>query len=189
MHFKGIKFAAVAVIAVLVFGLLLGGNFVYGKVTSDQPLFKSFQNVPEVKEVRIIKNTKKEMEILVVLAEVDDLAATYRNLVQTVQPIAGTRECRLLLTDERSDELVNAYYDIHYLIQEGIATGSFAAMAEQVDTRLSPLGLARQRVFVANDYVFVQLHRDGKYLYEVVPRLATAAVAVVPAETAEGVNG
>lgn len=189
MFWKGIKYTAVAAFAVLIFGLLLGGGFLYGKVTSDQPLLKSFQNIPEVTDVQIVKNTKKEMDILVVLSEVDDLAATYRSLAQAVQPVAGTKECRLLLTDNRSEELLSAYYDIHYLIQESIATGSFTEMSEKVRKQINNYQITRHRVFIANDYVFVQLHRDGKYLYEVIPRQDDAAVAVVQADAVRRGNG
>jgi hypothetical protein len=189
MDLKGIKLTAVLLIAVLMFGLLLGGKYVYGKVTSDQPLFKSFQNVPEVTGVQILKNTKKEMEILVTLAEVDDLAVAYHNLAQMAQPVAGDRECRLILTDARNEILAKAYYDIHYLIQESIATGAFAAMADKVEERIDRTEINRHRVVVGNEYVFVQLHHDGQYLYEIIPRQEKTAVTVMPADTVRRIKG
>jgi hypothetical protein len=179
MQLKGLRLSMIALITLLSLGLLMGGSIVYNKYTSDQPLFKALNGIQEVKNIQLLKNDKKGMTVLAELNEVEDLSSAYRKIAEAVAPVAGSKPYRILLTDNRSTELESVYYRIHYTLQEGIATGNFSVMANDLESRLAEMGFHHYRVYVAQDYVFLQIHQDGKYLYDILPRSADGQVAVV----------
>ncbi len=189
MQFKGIRWLAVALAAVLLLGLLLGGRLVYDRVTADQPLFKSLSELKEVKASKIDNNTANSLDIRIELNAVDDLAVSCERMAAAVAPVAGTKPYRLLLTDNRSAALAAAYHQIHFALQEGVATGDFTAMGARVSNYLNEAGLSEHRITVARDFVFVQIHQGDAYLYEIIPRTQAAWVAVLPPEIAGGEQG
>lgn len=146
---------------------------VYRYSRVDQPLAHFLSQRRDVASFRLAE-VGGEVELRVRLGRVDNLRETYLALDQGVRAILGNRPFRLVVEDERDQRLVEDYYRLHYLIQEGLATGRFTEMAAGVEARARELGLDEARVFVDVDRLFVQLRRGDRYLYEVIARRPAA---------------
>jgi len=155
--------------ALLVFLALWEGNIWIQERTVMQPLERSLKSLSGVTDVTC-QESSSQVTVSVRLASVPDLFSTYSDIEKTVKRFLGKKSFVIQLQDHRTPALEEAYYNIHFDVQEAIATGGFARMADAVSKKVKAMGLDRYRIFVGPMSVYVQLHQGGDYLYEIVPR-------------------
>lgn len=161
---------AIGVAAMLVtLGLLYCGQLGLKKVVVDDPIANLYRTSPDVVKYQM-ERTSAGITFRVKLREVKDLMVAYRTLEEQTANLMKGRPFRIVLEDERDEELSRAYYRIHFSIQEALATGEFTKMAETVERLTGEMGIRYHRVYVDDRNVYVQIHANGRYLYEVVPR-------------------
>lgn len=164
-------------VVLLSFGVALGAFYgvqrlLYREQVA-QPLEEAFRAVAGVQAVQVT-NGPRGVRIAVELGPVEDFQATYGELERVATETAGTN-WQLEVLDRRGplDEL---YYRWHFVIQQGIATGRFENMIQELDRRAAQAGVDRYRVHVGPEAVYVQIHAGEHYLYERVPRPGTPVV-------------
>lgn len=153
------------------FTVLYAVNLLYGKFTVGEPLDRVFKESPAVLSHAVVKREPVTV-VRVKLAEVADLHEEVRALEDRAEGVLKGRDVRVVVEDTRDKALSDAYYSMHFYIQEALATGRFSDMADRVAMRAREAGLERYRVYVGDDNVYVQLHLNGHYLYEILPRRA-----------------
>lgn len=166
-------------VAVFVGVILLGlgaRSFYYQKGVVD-PLASVAKAVPGVVSLEVVPSVDGDKDVLAHLGPDVELEKVYKELEELASAKLGQSFGHLILQDRRTPDLARSYYSIHFTIQQGISTGLFASMAEQIDARLGESTQLEHRVFVGDRQVFVQLHEEENYLYEVVPRPQIAAVS------------
>jgi len=168
---RSLKFPIViaAFVAVLLLGVAARQVYVKSRVVD--PLARVAEEVRGVKGVRVEERSGLK-DVVVALGPDAYLEEAYGEVERTARSVLGRSFGRIRLEDRRSPRLEEAFYSVHFFVHEGISTGRFAEMASRFDERLSELGIARRRVFVADRHVFVQLYDGEHYLYEVVPRVS-----------------
>ncbi|MDP2857368.1 MAG: hypothetical protein Q8P50_05245 [Bacillota bacterium] len=170
MSRKSLKGLIVIVVSAAVgFGLFFGVNLILVNRTVTKPLENSLRQVPGVLSVKAHEGSGR-LKIDVSLGQVQDFHETYSSLVRRVSEIVGKREYELDILDHRDDQLEMAYYQMHYDIQEAIATGGFSRMASALEQHSRDLGLSGAKVFVDQRAVYLQLQSGSNYLYAVFPR-------------------
>lgn len=150
-------------------GVLVAGQLLWQKYAVAKPLGAGLRDIPGVQTAAWEEGKNGDISINVTLAGVGNLAATYGDIEATAKNILGRRPARIILTDSRTPELEALHYDVHFHLQEAIATGNFAVMAERVQAKAAAAG-AEARVHVDARAVYLQLARGGAALYDVVPR-------------------
>ena len=163
-----------AIVVILVsaaagFGLFFCINLLLVNRTVTKPLESSLRQVPGVLSVKASEGTGR-LKIDVTLGQVPDFHRAYSSLVRRISEITGKREYELSILDHRDDRLETAYYQMHYDIEEAIATGGFSRMAGALEQRSRDLGLSASKVFVDQKGVYLQLESGSSYLYAVFPR-------------------
>ena len=107
---------------------------------------------------------------MIELAPGADLRTAYTTAHALAQARLGDAFGGIRVRDDRDDRLADSFYRMHFHIQQGIATGMFTAMADDIEAIARADSLTAHQIFVADDNVYVQLELDGRALYEVVPR-------------------
>jgi len=172
---RNIRIAVVILSSVVVFGVLYAGNIWLTRRTVMQPLERSLREIAGVTDVKIAE-TSTEVSVNVKMGAMPDLRTAYLEIDKHVKDLASRKQIDLHIEDRRSPALEDAYYNIHFDVQQAIATGGFAQMADNVGKKMKALGIEKYRVFVDSDDVYVQMQQGSDYLYEVVPRPETTVV-------------
>lgn len=182
----GLRVPVIILVFILGLGGLLGLNYAYQYSRVDQPLNRYFAQRADVREFHINERGGR-LEISVSLQRpVSNLREAYLSLEKGVGDVLGNRRFRLNIVDNRDARLLDDYYRLHYSLQEALSTGQFSAMAMAVSDQGSALGLDEARVFVDERYLYLQLRRGDRYLYERLPRLAADQVSELDVKGGRG---
>lgn len=170
MDLQGMRWPVLIGSVLVTFAVLFGGFALYRHQAVDGSIVREYRNQPGVHDVTIDGATGGVMTVTVSLGPEAELARLYNHLQDTADRLLGPGRYRLVLQDQRGQDVSAAFYEMHFSLQEANATGRFTAMAEAVRQIAADAGLTHHRVDVGDDYIYVTLEKDGQYLYEVLPR-------------------
>jgi hypothetical protein len=111
------------------------------------------------------------------LGKVSYLKDTYDRLEKSMSERLGRHSGKIYLSDNRSRLLISDYYNIHYFLEEAASQGDFSAMRDRTFQYLSDKGIDFDLV-VGRDNLYVSLQKNGRYLYEIIPRSDNAKPVV-----------
>lgn len=168
MNLQQIRWPVVIVALALTLGVLFGAGWLLKSQTVDQPLQQLMAREPQVAASSLLREGD-EMIIQVSLKQSIDLQTTYAQLNQDIRKIMGSAAYRIKVQDQRTPALEQAVRRIDLYVQEAMATGQFATMADRVEAEAQKLG-ATATVGVDSDRVYVTVELGDHYLYHVVER-------------------
>lgn len=178
MNLRNLKWPLVAVSLVVTLGVMLGMTYLVRQSMESAPLRKFYATHPEVYRADIQRDGDR-YDITLTMGPVSDFRQAYLALdAGTRAVLKDSKAYTLHIADGRNQALVDDYYQLHFGLQSGIATGDFNTMAKDFDARSQELGLNQSKVWVDSDRLYVQLEGHGGYLYEVLPRLNQPAQGV-----------
>lgn len=169
MKVFGLDARIVAMSFLLTFGVLAGGRIAAYHVQVERPLEAFLSQRADVLEYSLVK-TAPGLEIHVRLADVRDIQSTYVHLAAGLARAGGKAPAKLVIGDARTGELTRVYQRMRLAVEEAISRGTFREMARTIDEEATRAHLDRWGVYVDSGYVYVQLHKGARYLYEVIPR-------------------
>ncbi|HWR41933.1 hypothetical protein [Sporomusa sp.] len=159
---------------VLTLAALFGGQLLWNKYAVANPINKTFQNIDGIESVSVGrlneqgKNSDK-IKIYVKLTHVPNLQKVYGEMADGLKRVDGGKKYDIVIQDNRTPELEQFYYSIHYSIQEAIFTGNFATMAERIESKSSSAGVETQ-TYVDTKNVYVKMTKGTSDMYVVVAR-------------------
>lgn len=168
MTWQNLRWPVVAAVMIVTLAALFGAGFLLKNQTVEQPLQMLYAGSPAVESYEV-ERMSDGYEITVKLKETPDLAAAYQDLHKQTQKIMKEVPFQLKLEDKRSPELEQAFSRINLFVQEALATGHFAEMADRVEEEAAKAGLTA-RFNVDESRVYVQLHDKDAFLYSVSQR-------------------
>lgn len=151
--------------------VLFGGQTIWHAFAVAKPLDNAFEAIDGVQSVTWNKEKDDQAAVVlqVSLDQVANLQTTYLDIQERAKNILGKSAFRIVIHDNRNPELEQIYHEMHYHIQEAIATGRFGDMAGQISEQAIAAG-ADAQVYVDAANVYLQLSRGDADLYRVVPR-------------------
>ncbi|HYG58314.1 MAG TPA: hypothetical protein VD902_09670 [Symbiobacteriaceae bacterium] len=170
MNLQNLRWHIVAATMAVTVALLFGVSYVLNSQTVEQPLKAMLAGSAQVDSHRIERQGSRYV-ITVKLKDVPDLAQAYRTLHDEAGKVLKGADFALQVEDSRSPKLEDTYRRVNLYVQEALATGQYAAMADRVEAEAEKHGLTA-RMAVEGDRVFVQLHDGQAYLYGVAERPA-----------------
>lgn len=179
MVFRGIHLGRVLIGAAVVAGLLFGLGSVYRWRAVDRPLADALEEHPAVLAVSM-DAAGGSLVARVELEDVPNLRETYLELQDRLDEAGGGGRVKLELVDRRTPRLMDDYYALHYYVMEAAARGTYPAMARAIEEEASARGINRTGFFVDPERIYVQIHREDGYLYEIVAAAGTAGTARHP---------
>ncbi|MDF2872201.1 MAG: hypothetical protein K0R05_3776 [Anaerocolumna sp.] len=137
----------------------------------DLPIDKALNDIDGVLSVTMDDGHKmnESTAIYVTLDNTANLQKTYKEISTKIEQTLKGREYTLEIKDNRSPELEQAYYDIHYYIQKSIVDGDFPQLEVKVSEKADLAGAAA-KVYVDEQNIYLQLVKNNSFLYSVVAR-------------------
>jgi hypothetical protein len=150
---------------------LYAGQAVWHAYAVDQPLDKTLNGVDGVEKVTWddSNNINDSINIYVTLNNISNLQKTYEEINSKIEKTLKNKQFILNIKDNRSPELEQSYYDIHYYIQKAIVDGDFPLLEEKVQEKAGATGAAA-KVYVDEKYIYLQLTKNDSSLYAVISR-------------------
>lgn len=156
------RILVISLVALLIFGLLLGGKVVYQKKWVDVTRLSQSQEIPGVVSAKTITiNSEKEM--VVVTKHMTNL----REASLALEKLAGESPIRYL--DHKNDALNKLLGQMQFALQEGIARGNFTEMAQNVRSQAEKAGVQLE-LEMDNDAIYVIMNLGDAQLIEVIER-------------------
>ena len=172
MNLRNFHWPVVLTTLVLTLSVTLGAMYLVRLRTESAPLQRFYAAQPEVRQADI-RRDGDQYTINLTLNSVADFRQTYLKLDQgTLAVLKDHKYYQLVIHDGRNQALEDDYYQLHFGLQSGIATGDFNRMANDFNSKAQALGLDNYKVWVDTDRLFVQIQGHGGYLYQVLPRTA-----------------
>lgn len=186
MNFKDLKVKWILLAALLTGALLFGGNFVYQRYATENPLYAAVLAQPGVKDFAV-SESGSGYTLEIKIGPVSDLQSTIETVVLMIEAAGKTPITAINVTDNASRELSEAYYEMHFTLEEAATRGNFTQMKERVDTIAREAGVDIVRIQVADNQLYVQLCQDSHYLYRIINRSHAAFAETDLVNLAKGV--
>jgi hypothetical protein len=124
-----------------------------------------------VENAEIAPSGGHQKEVVIELKPGVETAITaYLEVERLAAAELGTRLATVKVTERRTPDLDEVFYRMHLQVQQGIATGLFTTMADNIAAIATAENLSGQRVLVESDRVIVALEKGDGLLFTVVPR-------------------
>jgi hypothetical protein len=158
--------ALIITVAGLYIGQVLWQNYAI-----DLPLDKALQDISGVENAAWDNdnNINSSIRIYVTLNNTADFHRTYEEINKKIEQTLKGKEYTLEIKDNRSPELEQTYYDIHYYIQKSIIDGDFPLLEAKVREKAEATSAAA-KVYVDENNIYLQLTKNSSSLYTVIPR-------------------
>ncbi len=167
--FKNMKWTVIIVAFLLFLSVFYGFQFYQQKQTVDEPLFKLFYEIKEVKDAEI-RHGPEYMTLILDMEYVNNLHSEENKIRKEVEEVLGKKGYRLEFKDNRNQELEHIYYKVHYSLYEAAAEGNFIQMSGEVEDIMNHFKVDDYRLVVGKENIYFQVQKGEYYLYEIVPR-------------------
>jgi hypothetical protein len=157
-------------LVITIAGLYIG-QAVWQNYAVDLPLDKALHGISGVEKVtwNNSSNINDAISIYVTLNNTADFQKTYKEISKKIEHKLKGGRYTLEIRDNRSPELEQAYYDIHYYIQKAIVDGDFPLLEAKVREKADLTG-AVSRLYVDEQNIYLQFTKNDNSLFAVVSR-------------------
>lgn len=174
MRAYGIRLPVVLASLVAVLAILFGFQALYTQRSLAMPLQRAVKQADYV-QADTVTQTAGGLRVNVRLGLVPNLREAYRQLAARASSAAGGVAVEIGLQDTRTQRLINDYYALNAIIEQGRVTGQFVEMDSQLRVKAQQIGLTRASVIVGNTHMYVELVQGKHFLYEILPLYPAAA--------------
>ena len=172
MKAANIRIVLLACIVTLI--LAFGAQRVFYRHRVTDPLLTQIKAIPGIADVCLV-DVAKHKGVVIELLPGADLKNTYASAKDLAQGVFGDAFAGITVADNRDQVLEDSFYQMHFYVQQGIATGEFTAMAAGIEDIARQYSLTQHKVFVGEDSIYVQLGHGEHCLYEIVNRMPMVA--------------
>jgi hypothetical protein len=158
--------ALVITVACLYIGQALWQNYAV-----DLPLGNALNGIDGIETVtwENSNSVNDTVNIGVILKNTENIKKTYDEMNNKIQQTLKGRPYTLEIDDNRSPELEQTYYDLHYYIQKAIVDGDFPLLEEKVQEKAKFAGISA-KLYVDEQNIYLQMVKDSSSLYSVTAR-------------------
>ena len=171
MKIKYIQFLKGGIALIITVACLFIVQAIWQSYVFDMPLDKALNDIDGVHSVVLDDSHKMNdsKTIYVTLDNTTNLQKTYKEIISKIEQTQKSSKYTLEIKDNRSPELEQTYYDIHYYIQKAIVDGDFPLLEAKVREKADLVG-ATAKVYVDEHNIYLQLVKNDIFLYSVVTR-------------------
>ncbi|TCL76785.1 hypothetical protein EDC14_100165 [Hydrogenispora ethanolica] len=171
--------AAVAFLVTV--GALFGGQALNSKFRVADPLHKEVLAIQGVQRFTVHEE-KNRLRAELQLAKVADLQQVLERVDGAVQRYYGRPLDEYRIADRSDARLRTARYQLSFYLEEAQVSGSYIQLKEELDA----LTGVKARVYLGQNFIFIQMENGSHYLYQALPRAERTAAAGNPAANPTG---
>lgn len=170
MEFKGFKLNIILVVVLLVLGLFFSGQYINKIYNIDGPIKNEILALEGVKDISIVDNNERK-DLLIEFEPGVDFYNLYQNITIMINDRLGEKGGNILIakSNQSNTNLDEVYYELHFAIYQGITTGKFVEMEENIESVADKSNLDNYKVWVDNQTVFIQLDKNADSIYKIIP--------------------
>lgn len=172
MHYpaswRGLRPGLAALVFLVTLGALVGGRVLARNLQVDRPLARDLGAIRGVRGHKLLEETDG-LTLRLRLDRVADLESVAERALAVVEKHEGRPVLRMEIEDVRRG-LTGAYYELRFSLEEAVATGRYSMLRTELSVLAKRHGLDRARIYLDRRFIYVQLEKDGSYLYEALPR-------------------
>jgi hypothetical protein len=171
MKIKYVQLLKGCIALIITVAVLYAGQALWHDYAVDLPLDKALNDTDGVSKVALDDSYKMNdnITVYVTLSNTADFQKTYKEISKKIEHKLKGGRYTLEIKDNRSPELEQAYYDIHYYIQKAIVDGDFPLLEAKVREKADLTG-AVSRLYVDEQNIYLQFTKNDNSLYAVVSR-------------------
>ena len=156
---------------IITVALLYTGQALWQSYAIDLPLDKALNEIDGVENVTWDAGSSFNDAVIinVKLRDIDNLQKTYKEIKEKIDMTLNGKKYLLEIADDRSQELEQAYYEIHYYVQKSIADGDFPSLEAKVREKTEMIG-AEAKVYVDEQNIYLQFTKKNNSLFAVIER-------------------
>ncbi|MFD1426124.1 hypothetical protein [Kroppenstedtia sanguinis] len=147
--------------------ILFGGYFGFQWFQVEKPIRDTVQQTDHVK----LEKIQVSPERIVIQLRPDDrflLASDFIPLREEIQTYGGDRKLEIQFSDRPDSALTEAWNQMVFGVREGMSHGQYTLIPQAVKQVAEKEGI-QYRLGMDKKFVYVELHRGGHYLYQVLP--------------------
>ncbi|MFW6287170.1 MAG: hypothetical protein ACOC2J_00280 [bacterium] len=167
MEFKGFKLKIILVVVILVLGLFFSGQYLNEVYNVDKPIKDDILALEGIRDVSIIDNNDK-VDLHIEFKPGIDFYTLYQTITNIMDDRLGERSGNVVIAknNQSNSNLDDIYYELHFAIYQGINTGRFVEMEENIKVIVDKSDLDNYKIWVDNQSVFIQLDRNDESIYK-----------------------
>lgn len=153
-------------------GVLFAGERLAEGFLHRNPLQKEAKMIPEITDYQLIEDQSTgELCLVLSLSGVDNLQETVEPFIKKVERIKGRRVKQVEVKSPSTPELRDVYYELSFLLEEARISGRYQTLFTGLREMQREAG-DRFRVYIGQQFLFVQLERGAGHYYAVLPKRA-----------------
>jgi hypothetical protein len=162
------KLFLIGVAFIVTTSLLFGGEALAKYFLKDSPLQQLAEAVPEIKDFTL----QGKGEVLHLrLEKTDDLRSTLEPFLRKVQEKTKGDVTKVIIETPQAPELAPVYYELSFTLEEARVSGNYQALYEKLQ-ELEEKYKGDFKVFIGEEFIFVQLAKSDLLYYQAVPRFS-----------------
>ena len=156
---------AVAFLATM--GVLFGGQALNSKFRVDDPLKHDAMAIRGVQQFKLIPD-KDNVRVELKLGKVSNLESLLERINDKVLHYQGKPVTDFQIVSRSDSQLDQARYQLSFYLEEAAVSGRYIQLKEALDTMKG----IDARVYLGQNFIYIQLEQGSHYFYQAVPRQA-----------------
>ena len=167
-HWTLQKFFLIGAAFIITTGLFFGGEALAEYFFKDSPLQQWAEAVPEINELTLLG---KGEVLRVRLEKTNDLRKTLESFLREIREKRKGEIREVIIESPQAPELTPVYYELSFTLEEARVSGNYQALYEKL-RELEEKYRGDFKVFIGEEFFFVQLAKDDLLYYQAVPRFS-----------------
>lgn len=162
---KDLQFCLVLLAFLATVGVLFGGQKLVSKYRVEEPTQRALGAIKGIRNVEV-KQVSDGLTVELKLDKVGNLKTLLDSIEQKVESYYNKPVRKFEISGQPDQQLQQIRYDLSFYLEEAFKSGHYIQLKEVLDS-YQP---AKARVYLGNDFIYIQLENDDHFLYEAIPR-------------------
>ncbi|HYH03093.1 MAG TPA: hypothetical protein VEC37_08340 [Bacillota bacterium] len=148
--------------------ILFGGQSINEKMRVENPLKQRMKTIKEVKSFTV-EPAGDGLKVKLQLKQSRNLQMVLNRVKQEVEFYHKKPVTNFGIGDQPNSQLEQLKYQLSFYLEEALASGHFIELKSALDSYNKNRGI-NAKVYLDNDFIYLQLEEGNNYLYQVMPR-------------------
>lgn len=152
-------------------GILFGGEVLAERLLKENPLQQWADAAPEIEEFAL-KADGEKLVLHLQMNETEDLRKTLEPFIREIRERKNKNIAGIIIESPRSERLKDVYYELSFVLEEARISGNYQdlyAKLRELEVKLE----GDFKVFIGEEFFFVQLVKDDDLYYQAVSRFCS----------------